>query len=1048
MIYDALGMLPERAFQRDARGHILPQSGGGGSGPSSQTITQTNIPEYARPYAEEMLGQGQILTDTTANPYQGYGGQRFAGFSPMQAQAFQNVAGQQTAPQLTDASNLAYSGAQQGLGAQQNAMGLQGAAAGYGQAGAGYGGAASTLGLAGAQQAMMDANRAQRGAQMYGGMGAGFGSQGAMTAAQSQRAAEGQADMYGQMGAGFGAVGAGIAPQAQQYGATAADIGMTGMGYGAQGAGIGGIGVQQAQQGFGAGQQYAQQATSPESMQSYMSPYMQNVVDQQQREAVRQSQIQQQTTQSQAAQQGAFGGSRSSILEAERQRNLGTQLGDIQGAGLQNAFQQAQQAQQFGAGLGIQGLQAGYQGLQAGMAGTAQGMQGAQTGIQGQQAGLQGLGEARQLYGLGMQGAGLGLQGTGQRLAAGQLGLQGTAQGIQGAQAGLQGVGQQISGAGLGLEGTRTGIAGQQAGMQGAQTGLEGVGRATAAGQYGLSGAELGVRGAGVLGGLGGQQFEQEMAATDAMQKYGSLQQGQQQQALDFAYQQEIARQQYPYQQLSYMSDLLRGVPSTQSSQLQYARQPDQTAQLLGAGLSAYGAFGRKEGGQIKSYQQGGAVSPDAMSEMPFQTLPPKLRRLSDTQLAAYARGVKDAITLSAVQNEVQRRAKMRGPGAQMPADTTAAEVAKRAEAASLGRPRVSMAGGGIVALAPGGSPGTAEQLANQFNQYLNKMGGAYAGDTPPPPPSPIAPPPPPPAPLPAGSIANPEIADQAGSMLPNRGQPPAPSPVNQKPGGIMQASQVATPSVSAFDQFKASIPRGEMEPAQQTLLKDMQARLEEKMGRAEGQENTSIYDALLTAGLAMMGGTSLADGIARAAQTGGATFLAGKKDAQKAVETAENAEIAFRQYEMEVMKGNDKAAADLFDKFNKNIIDLKQIDASYARTAAMGSDTNITRLLSQSRLLEEQINKNNTAVRNNAKYKGKLDAFNKQMEQFPLSASDQAKYNTLLSDIAADAADRNKSVQQQLDNVNSRITGSSGGSGDSGGSGGFTYRGTVESKE
>jgi hypothetical protein len=290
------------------------------------------------------------------------------------------------------------------------------------------------------------------------------------------------------------------------------------------------------------------------------------------------------------------------------------------------------------------------------------------------------------------------------------------------------------------------------------------------------------------------------------------------------------------------------------------------------------------------------------------------------------------------------------------------------------------------------------------------------------------------------------EVVDPMLAAARNAQDVPAPAP-----SGIMGASQAgapSTPSVSAFDQFKASIPRGEMEPAQQTLLKDMQARLEEKMGRAEGQENTSIYDALLTAGLAMMGGTSLADGIARAAQTGGATFLAGKKDAQKAVETAENAEIAFRQYEMEVMKGNDKAAADLFDKFNKNIIDLKQIDASYARTEAMGSDTNITRLLSQSRLLEEQINKNNTAVRNNAKYKGKLDAFNKQMEQFPLSASDQAKYNTLLSDIAADAADRNKSVQQQLDNVNSRITGSSGGSGDSGGSGGFTYRGTVESKE
>jgi hypothetical protein len=154
-------------------------------------------------------------------------------------------------------------------------------------------------------------------------------------------------------------------------------------------------------------------------MQAYMSPYMQNVVDQQQREAIRQSQIQQQGIQAQATQQGAFGGSRSAIVEAERQRNLGTQLGDIQAAGLQKAYEQAQQAQQFGANLGLQGLQAGYQGLQ--------------TGIQGQQAGLQGI----------------------------QTGLQGTAQGIQGAQAGLQGVGQAVGAGQYGISGL--GAAGQAA---------------------------------------------------------------------------------------------------------------------------------------------------------------------------------------------------------------------------------------------------------------------------------------------------------------------------------------------------------------------------------------------------------------------------------------------------------------------------------------------------------------------------------------------------------------------------------------------------------
>jgi hypothetical protein len=300
--------------------------------PTDSTVTQTNIPEYARPYVESTLGQAAALTDINKNPLQPYGGQRLASFSPMEAQAFQNIAGQQTAAQLTDASNLASRAGQAGLGTQQTAAGLQ-------------------------------ANALQ----------------------------------YGGLGSEYGALGALSAPQAQQYGA--------------RGAGIGGIGVQQAQQGFGAGAQYAGQATSPEAMQAYMSPYMQNVVEAQQREATRASGIQQQATQSQAAQQGAFGGSRSAILEAERQRNLGTQLGDIQATGLQRAYEQAQQAQQFGADLGLKGLQTGYSGLDVGLRGTETGLRGIETGLRGTAQGI--------------QGAETGLQGVGQATSAGQYGIAG-----------------------------------------------------------------------------------------------------------------------------------------------------------------------------------------------------------------------------------------------------------------------------------------------------------------------------------------------------------------------------------------------------------------------------------------------------------------------------------------------------------------------------------------------------------------------------------------------------------------------------------------------
>ena len=74
--------------------------------------------------------------------------------------------------------------------------------------------------------------------------------------------------------------------------------------------------------------------TQPGVAGQYMSPYTQNVIDIQNREAARQSEIQRNQNQAQAVGQGAFGGSRSAIVEAERQRNLQQMQGDIQQKGV------------------------------------------------------------------------------------------------------------------------------------------------------------------------------------------------------------------------------------------------------------------------------------------------------------------------------------------------------------------------------------------------------------------------------------------------------------------------------------------------------------------------------------------------------------------------------------------------------------------------------------------------------------------------------------------------------------------------------------------
>jgi hypothetical protein len=235
---------------------------GGGGSPASQptqsTAYNTNVPEYARPYVENMLqsAQAQIYTDDmkTFRPYQAYSSDvndYFAGFSPLQQSAQQAAYYMQTPGQFQSGSELAGLG---GLG---------------------------SLGLAG--------------------------------------------------------------------------------------------------QAAGAGQQYAQQATDPYAVQQYMSPYMQNVVDYQKSQALRDYQIGQPMRRAQALGAGAFGGSRQAIAEAEAERGLMSQLQGITATGSQQAFDAARQAQQFGAGLGLQGLQAGLGGLgQAIGAGSALGQLGTQ----------------------------------------------------------------------------------------------------------------------------------------------------------------------------------------------------------------------------------------------------------------------------------------------------------------------------------------------------------------------------------------------------------------------------------------------------------------------------------------------------------------------------------------------------------------------------------------------------------------------------------------------------------------------------------------------
>tara|TARA_R100000005_G_C5000969_1_gene207981 strand:+ start:463 stop:1611 length:1149 start_codon:yes stop_codon:yes gene_type:complete len=94
---------------------------------------------------------------------------------------------------------------------------------------------------------------------------------------------------------------------------------------------------------------YSPQFMTDESvMRSYMNPYTKLVTDPQVREARRQSEIAGQQLGLQAAGIGSLGGYREAVMQAERERNLQQQIGDIYGTGLQQAYDRAAGAFQFG----------------------------------------------------------------------------------------------------------------------------------------------------------------------------------------------------------------------------------------------------------------------------------------------------------------------------------------------------------------------------------------------------------------------------------------------------------------------------------------------------------------------------------------------------------------------------------------------------------------------------------------------------------------------------------------------------------------------------
>jgi hypothetical protein len=368
-------------------------------------------------------------------------------------------------------------------------------------------------------------------------------------------------------------VAQGFQPQQVRSGYRAAGIdpgyaaGQLGQGYqaGQRDAGYGGPGL------FGPGFDVGTVADQ-ETLEKYINPYQRMVTDVEKREAQRQSDIQAAGTSQQAAQSGGLGGYREAIMQAERERNLGQQMGDIETRGGQAAFQQAQQA--FEADRAAR-LQAGQLGLQTGEA-RERALQAGETFGQQQFATNEQLRQQQQQADLSAYQA-----GEAARQQAGSMGM--TAQEIEdrGRQAENQ---ARMSAEQFNVE----------QGYRQAQLGMGALTEDRAARQQRLAAA-------GQLGELGGQQQRMAYERLRNLQAMGQGQREMGQRSMDMGYQDYLRQQRFPREQLSYLSNLIQGLPLAPMYNQATAVQggPGGMERAISAGLGGVGLYNqfRSSGG-------------------------------------------------------------------------------------------------------------------------------------------------------------------------------------------------------------------------------------------------------------------------------------------------------------------------------------------------------------------------------------------------------------------------------------------------------------------
>ncbi len=551
----------------------------GPSGPQKVEQTSSNIPEFAKPFYQELMGRAMY---ETTRPYEAYPVARLADFDEYETSAMQGMA------------DLAAMGdpAEIGLASQyaQRAGSFT-----PGQVTSGYDAGTITPGY----QAGDVSNMYQAGQR-----GVGY--------------TPGQFDpgyTPGTMDIGYGATDYQSGYQAGQF-----DPGYQ----------AGDIARQYSGPTFEAGT-----STDPTQIQDYMNPYTQLVTDIQKREARKQSDISGANIAQQAAQAGGLGGYREAIMQAEREGDLAQQLQDIQATGDQAAYQQAMQAMEADRAARLQeaqfGTQVRGQDIQAFQAGESARQQAAQMGLSAQQqeeAARQAQESAR-LSGAQFQ------ESTQARLQdfqnqkfqaeeqarqqAAQLGLSAQEMEDRARQAGEKFQQDQFSRneelrMAQQQENRAVFEAQERARQEGARLGLnaqeiqERVNQAENEArmrsqefniQAARDAAGLGLDAARFLGGLGGQRQDMAYNRLQNLQAAGQIQRELAQRGLDLGYQDFLRQQAFPREQLGLLSSLLQGLPiqpgTTVSS---FGTGPSDMQQLLGTGIGGVGLYNALRGGR------------------------------------------------------------------------------------------------------------------------------------------------------------------------------------------------------------------------------------------------------------------------------------------------------------------------------------------------------------------------------------------------------------------------------------------------------------------